>query len=91
MIMLIELLALIADGNLHTTSELAAALGVGRELVEQMVADLVRHGYLAPVSATCSTHCAACSLNGYCQPAALASSRLFALTSHMLSTNEHSG
>jgi hypothetical protein len=89
--MLTELLTLIADGNLHTTSELATALGIGRELVEQMVADLARHGYLAPVTVTCSTHCAACSLNGYCQPTTLASSNLFALTSHMLPTNEHSG
>lgn len=88
--MLTELLALIADGNLHTTNELAAALAVDRELVEQMVADLARHGYLAPVTATCSTHCAACSLNGYCQPTTLASSSLFVLTSHMLPTYEHS-
>jgi hypothetical protein len=66
--MLARLLALIAEGNLHTAGDLAAALGVNRELVEAMLADLQRQGYLAPPPPSCSGACAACPLQTACAP-----------------------
>jgi hypothetical protein len=66
--MLARLLALIAEGNVHTAGDLAAALGVDRELVEAMLADLQRQGYLAPPPPSCSGACAACPLQAACRP-----------------------
>ncbi len=66
--MLTRLLALIADGNLHTAGDLAAALGVSRELVEAMLAELQRQGYLAPPPPSCPGACAACPLQTACTP-----------------------
>ena len=66
--MLARLLALIAEGNLHTPGDLAAALGVNRELVEAMLAELQRQGYLAPPPPSCPGACAACPLQAACSP-----------------------
>lgn len=66
--MLARLLALITEGNLHTAGDLAAALGIGRELVEAMLADLQRQGYLVPPPPSCPGACAACPLQAACCP-----------------------
>jgi hypothetical protein len=69
-----RLLSLLATGGVHTPAELAAELGVSESLLEQMLADLSRMGYLRPVfNPTClpspnghSTPCAECPLVSTC-------------------------
>jgi len=64
--MLEQLLALLSTGSLMSTAQLARHLGVGLVLVEQMLADLVRAGYLQEVPATCSTGCGICASRAAC-------------------------
>jgi hypothetical protein len=69
-----RLLSLLARGGVHTPAELAAELGVSESLLEQMLADLSRMGYLRPVlNPTClpspnghSAPCAECPLVSTC-------------------------
>ena len=76
-----QLLSLLKKGGVHTPGELAARLGVTESLVDQMLADLSRMGYLRPASGlTCQTspphksslgngssaHCAECPLVSDC-------------------------
>ena len=66
--MLMDLLALIGRGGVQQPRELAAELGVSRALLEAMLADLGRMGYLAPLADRCSPGaCAHCSA-GCCLP-----------------------
>ena len=44
--MLEELLRLVSDGGVHSYDELAGWLGVSRPLVEAMILDLVRLGWM---------------------------------------------
>ncbi len=65
--MLEELLRLVSDGGVHSYDELAGRLGVSRPLVEAMILDLVRLGYLRPAAGACASApaCrAGCSLGG---------------------------
>lgn len=64
--MLARLLALIAEGGVHTTAELAGSLEVSRELVDAMLAELQRQGYLAPPPSTCASTCAGCPMQTAC-------------------------
>jgi len=76
--MLRELLQLIAEGGTRTRTELARELGVSEGLVEQMLEDLARMGYLRPVAGGCDAHCAACPLAKTC--AVGTPTRIWALT-----------
>lgn len=58
--MLEKLLRLVAQGGLHSYDELAARLGVPRPLLEMMLEDLARRGYLRPAGDGCAASCAAC-------------------------------
>jgi hypothetical protein len=68
-----QLLRLLIEGGAHTPAQLARQLGVSQGLLEPMLADLGRLGYLrrAP-HLTCqappgeSTPCAGCPLGGTC-------------------------
>jgi len=65
--MLEKLLQLVGEGGIHSHDELAARLGVSRPLVEAMILDLVRLGYLRPAIDACegSPACrAGCGLGG---------------------------
>jgi DNA-binding IscR family transcriptional regulator len=64
--MLTRLLALIREGNLHTPSEFAEALGTSPELVRAMLADLERKGLLATPASTCSGGCSHCKHGAGC-------------------------
>ena len=64
--MLEELLRRIAEGGTHNLSELARELGVGEELLRQMIEDLARMGYLRPVAGSCESQCTGCSLAKTC-------------------------
>ena len=67
-------MSLLAEGGAHTPAQLARQLGVSEGLLEHMLADLVRMGYLrSAASSLCqaapnaySTPCAACSRLGAC-------------------------
>ena len=60
--MLMRLLHLIRRGGIQQPGDLAAELGVSPGLVEMMLADLERLGYLEPMGAVCTpTACAHCS------------------------------
>ena len=76
--MLRKLLRFIAEGGTHTKTELARELGVSEDLVERMLADLARMGYLNPVEGDCASQCAACPLASTC--AVGTPTRIWALT-----------
>jgi hypothetical protein len=61
-----QLLRTVSEGGVHSYTELARSLGVSEELLEQMVEDLVRLGYLEPVGGACSSTCAECSMGDLC-------------------------
>ena len=61
-----ELIRAIAEGQAHSQIELAGRLGVSEGLVEQMLEDLVRMGYLTPLKAGYAGQCAACPLAKTC-------------------------
>jgi hypothetical protein len=64
--MLTELLRRVAQGGVHSTAALARELNVGQALLAQMIDDLVRMGYLRPVSGGCEGQCNACLLADGC-------------------------
>jgi hypothetical protein len=75
---LAEILRLLADGGIHSTTELARRLEVGEGLLVAMVDDLSRRGYLAVVDQSCGTACDGCGIQSAC--ATSAAPRLLALT-----------
>jgi len=83
--MLRELLRLMAQGGVRTRAELARELGVSEGLVEQMLEDLARMGYLKPVEGSCASQCTACPLAKTC--AAGTPARIWALTEKGLRLN----
>ncbi len=64
--MLRELLRAIAEDQTHSQTELARQLGVSEGLVEQMLEDLVRMGYLESMAGGCADQCVACLLAKAC-------------------------
>jgi len=64
--MLDRLLALLRAGGTHRVADLARELETTPGLVEVMLEDLVRMGYLNPVGGECGEGCAGCSLAGLC-------------------------
>ena len=60
-----QLLQLVARAGTARSTELARALGVSTAMVEPMLQDLVRRGYLRPVAPGC-TACAACPVRAAC-------------------------
>ena len=65
--MLEKLLQLVGEGGIHSYDELAGRLDASRSLVEAMIQDLVRLGYLRPAIDVCggSPACrASCGLSG---------------------------
>ena len=76
--MLRELIGVIAEGQAHSQVELARRLGVSEGLVEQMLEDLARMGYLKPVEGDCASQCTGCPLARTCAVGTPA--RIWALT-----------
>ena len=65
--MLMRLLQLVAEGGVHSHATLADQLRVSTALLEQMLQDLARMGYVAPVGGACDTsQCHHCPLGGSC-------------------------
>jgi len=76
--MLNQLVDLLRAGGVHRIADLARVLETTPELVEVMLEDLVRMGYLKQVGGQCGQSCAGCSLAGLC--AAGEGGRVWALT-----------
>ena len=76
--MLDTLLRILRDGGTHQLSDLARELDTTPELVEAMLGDLVRMGYLRQVRTDCGEACGSCPLSGLC--AAGGTGRMWALT-----------
>ncbi len=53
--MLEKLLQLVGEGGIHSYDELAGRLDASRPLVEAMIQDLVRLGYLRPAVDSCES------------------------------------
>lgn len=64
--MLERLLSVVGQGGVHSYADLARQLDVSEELLEQMLQDLTRMGYLRPVADGCGAHCAGCPLATTC-------------------------
>ena len=76
--MLRKLLQQVAEGGVRTRAGLARKLGVSEGLVEQMLEDLARMGYLKPVEGDCASQCTGCPLARTCAVGTPA--RIWALT-----------
>jgi hypothetical protein len=76
--MLHRLLQTLRAGGTHRVSDLARGLDTTPQLVEAMLDDLARMGYLKRVSEECSGGCGTCPMAGTC--AAGSSGQLWALT-----------
>jgi hypothetical protein len=59
-----ELLRRVAVGGVHSYEELAAGLSVSIPLLEAMLENLARLGYLRSAEATCGQNCHRCPLGG---------------------------
>jgi hypothetical protein len=62
-----DLLQRLADGRPRTLAGLAADLGVTQDLLEQMLLDLERGGYLRSLNASCGGGCRHCSHQAICR------------------------
>jgi predicted ArsR family transcriptional regulator len=76
--MLFELLELLKDGGTHRVADLAQRLDTTPQMVEMMLADLTRMGYLKTTDAACAGTCSTCEMAGLCR--AEASGNVWVLT-----------
>ena len=58
--MLEKLLHLLAEGGLVRVEEMTKRLAVSRPMLEAMIDELVRLGYLRPIQDPCAESCAGC-------------------------------
>lgn len=63
-----DLLGRLSLGQARTLSELASALDVDEALLEQMLSDLERVGYVQMHKTTCEDSCQACDSCAHCDP-----------------------
>ena len=56
-----QLLNLLRQGGVRSLAQVAAELDTSPALVESMLEDLARRGYLRPVEASCAPACAGCA------------------------------
>ena len=66
--MLEKLLKRISQGGGFSTHSLALELGITNELMEAMLGDLVRAGYLRPLERCREAGCSNCGASTSCQP-----------------------
>jgi hypothetical protein len=62
--MLEELLRRVAQGGVHSYEELASGLAISPAMLEAMLEELARLGYLRAVDASCDSGCHGCSAGG---------------------------
>ena len=83
--MLNRLLDLLRSGGTHRVADLARELGTTPELVEMMLEDLCRMGYLKRAEGECGGKCASCPMAGLC--AAGDADKLWTLTERAAGAN----
>lgn len=64
--MLETLLRILAVGGAHGHKELARRLGISETLLDTMLDDLVRMGYLHLIRGSCCTNCEHCPMGDAC-------------------------
>jgi hypothetical protein len=64
-----DLLARLANGGIYTLAQLAGELRLDQGLLEQMLSDLERAGYVRLATSCCSSECAHCASREHCQSA----------------------
>jgi hypothetical protein len=64
--MLSRLLELLREGGTRQMRNLVVELDTTPELIESMLEDLARMGYVRRISTVCSEECMACPLSGTC-------------------------
>jgi hypothetical protein len=64
--MLEQILRALGEGRLLSIDELAKRLDVTHPMVEAMMRDLERMGYLKALQPACDRHCAGCSSDSIC-------------------------
>lgn len=64
--MLEQLIRTLGQGGTYSYADLANTLGVGEELLQQMIEDLARVGYLRALGDSCQGRCEACPVSGVC-------------------------
>jgi uncharacterized protein YuzB (UPF0349 family) len=64
--MLERLLQILAHDEIATLEELARRLSVSDDLLEQMLQDLSRGGYVELVDLACERHCSGCEESAIC-------------------------
>lgn len=75
--MMEKLLQAVAEGGVHSYEDLTRRLSISQPLLEAILEDLVRLGYLRSVDDRCARQCSGCSVGG-CSVAG--PSRLWSLT-----------
>ena len=75
--MMEQLLQLVAEGGVHSYEDLTRHLSISQPLLEMMLEDLARLGYLRRVGGDCGEHCPTCHSSGC---AIAGPGRLWALT-----------
>jgi predicted ArsR family transcriptional regulator len=76
--MLSKLIELLLAGGTHRVSDIAHSLGTTPQLVEAMLEDLTRMGYLRQLGTQCEGQCKMCPVAGMCT--AEANGRVWTLT-----------
>lgn len=61
--MIEQLLRMVAEGGIHSYEELAQRLSISQPLLEAMLEDLSRLGYLRAVQNGCAGHCTGCGVS----------------------------
>lgn len=64
--MLTQVLKTVADGGIHSLKNLARQLDVTEPLVEAMLEDLEKMGYLKRINTSCTGRCQGCESNPIC-------------------------
>ena len=62
--MIDQLLTFVAEGGVHSYEDLTDHLAISQPLLEMMLDDLARLGYLRPVGNGCGGHCGGCAIGG---------------------------
>ncbi len=62
--MMEQLLKLVAEGGVHSYEDLIRHLSISQPLLEMMLEDLARLGYLRRIGGDCGDHCPTCHSGG---------------------------
>lgn len=60
--MLEQVLGLVAEGGVHSYQELRQRLSLSQPMLEALLEELARLGYLRPVDGRCAGQCAGCPI-----------------------------